>query len=830
MFRNYLAAAFGNLARNWLYSGITILGLGVSFAAGILIGLYLRDEYSFDRFIPDHQRVYRMESTLVLPGEKPVRGDYLQATAGAYLALDFPGVERTARMHVGEAGLRQGDTESVEQLGWVDPGFFQILRLPVLAGDPDAALEAPDGLVLTRQMARKYFGEDAPIGKTLKVSVATPPQGLPPEEARRFSMSQPMRVLAVLGDLPSSSHIAVGAFGSSRAALSTIALEDRHPSPFQLDTLVYVKLRPAASVDAISAGMTAFANRRYPSPNGGASIFRISLEPLSELHFAAHQSGLGVRPPGDRTVDAGIEAVGLLIIVIAAINFVTLMTAHATHRAVEVGVRKAVGARRRDLILQFMGEALIYVLAGMLTGLSLAELLLPYANAFIGRDIRFDYLTDPRLAAAIVGAAALTTLLAGAYPAMVISGFRPALALKGGVGQSTGSAGVRQTLVVVQFAILIGLIVMTATIYRQTTFALNQALRLDTDEVVRIAAPCEAALRQDIANLPGVKGVACASGFVVDSSVETTEARAPGRTPVVMHLGPVDLEFFEVQGLKPLAGRFFDPSRGQDVLLRNPGGAPGGLPNVVLNQTAAQRLGFGTSQDAVGQPIRWARWTISQTGAPTPVGGASQVIGVVHDFTLGSIRDHIDPAMYYVDPSAAGFMVVKLNGRDIPETLQAINRAWRATGHDRVLPQAFENQLVQDLYRDVITQGVAIAICAGLAIFIACLGLFALAAFTTERRTKEIGVRKAMGASTADVVRLLLWQFTKPVLWANLIAWPLAFWAMDRWLHGFAYRVDLPPWLFLAASAAAVLIAWATVCAHAWLVARERPVTALRYE
>ena len=388
----------------------------------------------------------------------------------------------------------------------------------------------------------------------------------------------------------------------------------------------------------------------------------------------------------------------------------------------------------------------------------------------------------------------------------------------------------RQILVVLQFAILIGLIVMTATIYRQTNFALNKALRLDSDQAFRIASPCETALKQDISVLAGVKGVACASSNVVTGSSSKTFASLPGHTSVAVNIGPVDVGFFEMHGLRPAAGRFFDPAMGQDVVLQRSGDGAGNQPNVVLNQTAVSRLGFKTPQEAVGKTISWARWTAATGGAAFPPFASSEVIGVVPDFTLKSIREPVDPVLYYVDPGAAQFMVVKLAGRDIPETLRAINAAWRATGHDRPLPQEFEAQAVQDLYKDVITQEIAIGICSGLAILIACLGLFALAAFTTERRTKEIGVRKAMGASSFDVVRLLLWQFTKPVLWANLIAWPLAFWAMDHWLHGFAYRVDLPPWLFVAAAAIAVAIAWATVSIHAWLVARAKPANALRYE
>ena len=828
MLRNYIAAAFGNLKRNWLYAGITILGLAVSFAAAILIGLYLRDEFSFDRFIPGHERIYRVQLTLTLPGQKPARQDYVMSEIAKDVKLDFPEVERTARIEMSGVGIRRGAAESLEQIAWADPEIFKILQMPVLAGDPAAALEQPDGLVLTRELARKYFGQDAPIGKTLRVTTAIN-VNLPPDEQKAWVAPYTMRVLAVLKDLPESSHISVGMYGSGRAALSLLALDDRHPSPFNNSSLTYVKLKPGASVAAVHAGMTGFADRHFPTAKGSASL-KFALTPLDDLHFTVQQAGDGLRPPGDRTVDYGIGAVGLLIILIAAINFITLMTARATRRAIEVGVRKAVGARRRDLIVQFMGEALIYVLIALLIGVSLSELLLPWANAFVGRSIRFDYLADPRLLLALAGLALITTLLAGAYPALVISGFRPASALKGGAGQATGSAAIRQTLVIVQFAILIGLIVMTGTVYRQTSFALKDAIRLDTDQVLRIAAPCEKGLKQQISALPGVKQVACADSSVVSGGQSMQFAMQPGQPRVTMNLGAVDVGFFEMHGMKPLAGRFFDQSRGQDMVLDRMGEGVANQPTIVLNETAARKLGFKSAQAAVGKTIEWGRWSAVASAAQFPPMVGSEVIGVVPDFTLQSIRNQINPTIYFVDPGIARFMVVKLSGRQIPESMQGVSRIWKATGHDRPLPQEFENQVVQELYKDIITQEIAIGICAGLAILIACIGLFALAAFTTERRTKEIGVRKAMGASTFDVMRLLLWQFTKPVLWANLIAWPLALWAMDHWLKGFAYRVDLPPWLFLLATVAAVLIAWMTVSTHAWLVARARPATALRYE
>ena len=266
------------------------------------------------------------------------------------------------------------------------------------------------------------------------------------------------------------------------------------------------------------------------------------------------------------------------------------------------------------------------------------------------------------------------------------------------------------------------------------------------------------------------------------------------------------------------------------MALDRPDPDPSLQPTVVINEGASRLLGYAHPADAVGKTVNWARNSaLVLMGGPPPARG-SRIIGVVGDFTLGSIRRQIMPQIYDVYPGRSQFLLLKLDGRTMPETLRALQRLWAGTGHDRPADFGFESAYVQGLYSDIITQGGAIAVCAGLAILIACIGLFALAAFTTERRTKEIGVRKAMGASTFDVVRLLLWQFTKPVLWANLIAWPLAFWVMDHWLHGFAYRVDLPPWLFVAASSAAVLIAWATVVVHAWIVARATPATALRYE
>jgi putative ABC transport system permease protein len=524
-----------------------------------------------------------------------------------------------------------------------------------------------------------------------------------------------------------------------------------------------------------------------------------------------------------------VAAVGVLIVLIAAINFVTLMTARATRRAVEVGVRKAVGAQRLDLIVQFMGEALIYVLAAMALGVALAELALPALNAFLQRTLALNAL-DPALAAAIVGGALFTAFLAGVYPSFLLSAFGPAAALKGGSAQAGGSTAVRQALVIAQFAILIGLIVMTGTIYRQTRFALTDALRLDTNQVALMGGPCRSAFATEVSALPGVKSLTCGDGVALGRGMSNSIVTLADRTQRTVQTANVDVGFFELHGLHPLAGRFFSKSQGPDMVLDRPGAGPDVQPSIVLNESAARQLGFSNPANAVGKTVSWTRWSASTDPTKLATPRPSQIVGVVRDFTLGSIRTPIEPTVYHVEPLGTGVVLAKLDGRSIPETLAAINRLWRQTGNNRPAGVSFEDRAVQALYEDVITQGVVIAICAGLAILIACIGLFALAAFTTERRTKEIGVRKAMGASNLDVLTLLLGQFSRPVLWANLIAWPAAWWAMSRWLGGFAYRVDLPIWLFVTAMALAVVIALVTVSTHAWMAARAKPATALRYE
>jgi putative ABC transport system permease protein len=458
---------------------------------------------------------------------------------------------------------------------------------------------------------------------------------------------------------------------------------------------------------------------------------------------------------------------------------------------------------------------------------------LPAVNAALQRKMSFDYLDDPALLAAIVAAAAVVGLLAGVYPALVLSAFRPAAVLKGGPIQSSGGGGLRQALVVTQFCVLTVLVLATLTIARQTAFAITQGAHVNQDDVVLLAAsPCTNTLRDAVGAIPGVEHAACASPSALGLSTNVDNVIANGRR-LNLVTAPVDFGFFELYGLHALAGRLFGPDHPADDGANHTAEPP----PIVINEAAVRGLGFASPQAAIGRLVEWhfnPGASIANLGNLATPYGASQIIGVVPDFTFGSVRKAIQPSYFYVgakvDILSSVVLNVKLDHARVAETLPRIERVWKAVSHGEPLQEFFANQFMLRLYIDTLIQGAFIAACALIAVSVACLGLFALAAYTAERRTNEFGVRKAMGASSGDILKLLLWQFIWPVLIANLIAWPLAFIAMNWWLQGFAYRVDQAPWTFLAAGAATIFIALATVLYQGLRVSRAKPVTALRYE
>jgi putative ABC transport system permease protein len=829
--KNCFAAALRNLLRNRLHAAINLFGLALGFAAALLIVLFVRDEHSYDRFFPGYGDVYLLTETKDMIDRRFIveRWDFSSPDLATKLSAQFPQIATIARIMTASnpPHIRHGQIEADETAFlWADPSFFRVMPLKSLAGDLQTALTTPDGVVLTRTAARKYFGRDTPLGELLEIDPAMGSDAA--NVSAGFTTPHAMRVTAIIEDLPSNSYLKGEVFGSSLAPYSEFALYDLTPDqgPFRSSAYTFIRMRYGTPVEQMRQDLSAFAahdSRVYPP---GFTVGQ-HLTAIGDLHLSP-SGELPMSPRGDRKLLAALAVIAALIITSALFNFVTLMTARAAQRAIETGVRKTAGALRSQLIIQFLGEAVIYVALAMALAVALTEVSLPWMNSVLKQKIAVNYLGDPALLGALLVSTAALGLMAGAYPAFVLSAYRPAAVLKGTLVQGATGAKVRRTLVALQFAIMIGLGITAMTIWRQTLFSLRNQLRVDGSSVLLLDDACALSGRaflDRVASLPGVASAACANEAALFNGGMIVSARAQGGDAVPMLSGVVDYGALEFYGLRPLAGRFFDHNYGSDGRLLE--GETAGNPSIVVNETAMHKLGFGSPSQAIGKIVIWnrRRWSTNPNPGTT---GQSEIIGVSPDYALDTRRE-VWPQILYVDPVSFSVLSVRLIGSQIPEALAGIDAAWSQTMH-RSIHRRFLSQHLQDIYADVILQGRAITLGAGLAGLIAALGLFGLSAHSAEQRTKEIGIRKAMGASSTDILRLMLGEFSRPVLWANVIAWPCAYFIMRRWLEGFAHHVDTNPLVFIAASLLALIISLATVSGHALLVARAKPVDALRYE
>jgi putative ABC transport system permease protein len=567
----------------------------------------------------------------------------------------------------------------------------------------------------------------------------------------------------------------------------------------------YVRLKSGSDAAAFSRTLP-----RLQQLCGLGSPSLLSLELIRIDRMNTHEG----MHPGFRSRMALLAILGAAVLLIAAVNFVNLQTARSALRAREAAIRTLAGAGRHALIVQFLGEALIYAVAAGLLAVAMTEWLLPQVNAFLDTGAVLDYRHEPGLLGALAGATLLLGLLAGAWPAFVQSGFRPVNVLRGAALVSGGAAA-RQGLVALQFALLISFAICAGVVYRQREFAMGDALRLNSDQVLMVYAPGPhgGAFVDELRKFPGVRAVTRSTiGFLGSAGFMRTIGIAIVRTKnggdiSLTRIG-VDFDLFDFYAIMPLAGRLPD--------------AGGNSPRitdadyVVLNETAVRKFGFGSPERAIGKAVPFA----------TP----ATVLAVVPDFSLNSVEQAVPATAYYQQRDGLDLISARLSGRDIPETLIAIDALWRRLGNADPPRRFFLDRQIQRQYLGVLRQSQAFGICAVIAVALSCIGLFALTAATAARRTKEIGIRKALGANTGNVVRMLLWQFSKPVLWGCLLAWPIAAFVMGRWLAGFAYHIDLPLWIFPAAAFAALFIALATVSAQSVLVARARPIETLRHE
>ncbi|HEX4078895.1 MAG TPA: ABC transporter permease [Rhizomicrobium sp.] len=810
MLHNWLVTALRNFARHRLYSFINIAGMAVGLACAIFIILFLRDELSYDSWIPGTKNVYRVEGWFYFPGRGIEPAGAIPFPVTPAMLAQIPEVEAQTHLINKKTTVNVGNRQFSESVDFVDPGFFRIIRLPLIAGDPARVFAQPESVVLSQTLAQKYFGGADPVGKTIVVDA-----------------KHPLTVTGVLRDLPHNTQLYADMVVPNTSGADPLPLSEKREW-LNIDGFGYVRLAPGANPNTVLGKLKPILDRNVDAGKEeglhipGSQLLQVHMTPFRDVHLTSDKYG-GMKAAGSWTTIYGFAAIAALILAIACFNFMNLATARAMMRAREVSLRKVVGAKRVQLIVQFLGESVLTALIALFLAFAVVEVLLPLYDGFLDRPIVPNYLADWPLSLSVLGIAVAAGLLGGFYPALVLSGYRPAAVLKPAAGSLSGSGLLRTALVVLQFAISIALGTAALVVFAQIRHARQIDLGFDRDNVVIVSGANDLtpSAREDFAHAlaadPAIDGVAQSGPvpFVRDIQIENVDV--PGR-PETLSIRTIDMgfDFPTVYRMRLLAGRQLSASRGDDT---NRGDANDGFENdrnVLISAAAARRFGYGIGE-APGKTIDvdHAHMTI---------------VGVLGDAKMEGALAVSEPLIFYNNPVHIDSFSIRIKAGQTQAALAAIDRTWHQFAPTVAISRHFLNQFFDRLFATDVRQGAMFGVFVGIAIFIACLGLFGLAAFTAERRTREIGVRKVFGARTRDLVGLLVWQFSIPVLIANAIAWPVAWYWLHNWLESYAYRIALSPLYFLAAGAAALVIAWLTVIGHSLTIARANPIHALRYE
>ncbi len=824
MLQHYLRMALRGFVRHKLYSFINIAGLSVALACAILILLFVRDQFSYDAFIPGAQNIYRLAMTIHLPGSPPVPSATCPFPVLTAVGEKIPQVKAVVHVVAEKMTVMVGDRQGHETVTVVDPNFFQVLRVPLLRGDPAQVLRQPESIVISASMARKYFGDADPLGRILRVSGKLIDFCAPHDTScQGYGVTHPLTVTGVMRDLPHDTQLIADFVvpNTSQADEVTRVEKDTFWSA-SLGAYGYVVLAPGARPSAVLASLNPILDASVDYKDLGMQVRgsqaqSYRLIPFRDVHLDSDKYG-GMTPGGNRATVYGFGVVALLIVLVACCNFMNLATARATLREREIAVRKVAGAKRAQIALQILSEAVVTALVSFGVALSLAEILLPEYGRFLGEPMRLHYLADWRLLLGMAGGAVVVGLVSGIYPALVLSGFRPAAALKSAGSARTGSGLLRSVLVVSQFAVSIAVGIAATVVFRQISYAHSVYLGFNRDHVIvlhdliNLSPDARASLARILRAGPGIEATALSDTVPLDQwnsfYVRLRSDKVPqGANIRFLRAGP---NFAPLYGIRLLAGRL--PSELQDR--ENMG--PSTPLDVMLSATATRRLGYSVDQ-AVGQTLSsvWGRW---------------RVIGVLDDVAMDGVGALPEPSVYLPDGSQASLLSVRVRAAELPQALRFIQGAWRSIAPSVALDSYFLTDAFNEQFAADERQGTIFAVFVAVAIFIGCLGLFGLAVFTAERRIKEIGIRKVSGARTGDILRLMLWRISIPVLAANVVAWPVAYYYLRQWLEHYAYRITLSAAYFLAAGAVALIIAWATVYANTLRLARSNPVQALRYE
>ena len=803
MIKNYFKVAFRNFIRYKGFSLINIIGLAIGIACSILIFLFVTYELSYDKFHEKGDRIYRV-AVRALIGDTKINQTHSSAITFLKLLDEFPEIETGAKfIDIDEIPVIRADQTIYDNdMFLVDSTFFDIFSVPLIYGTKETVLNQPNSIVVTEQTAQKLFGKTDVVGEVLTVDFAT-----------WFGVMD-FKITGVSENVPGNSHFHYNYLVSMVSFPSMINNTGWTTNNFT----TYLLLNKGASRESFEAKLPEFT-RKYM---GGDSFdewvskgnyWEYFLQPLTDIHLDSDLNG-EFEPNGNKTYVSIFTVLGFIVLLIACINFMNLSTARSSLRAREVGLRKIVGSRRFKLIQQFLSESVLYSFIALILALIIVESLLPMYRNFVGRPIEIHYFDNFIVIPLLIALGLIVGLISGSYPAFFLSGFKPITVLKGQSGSNRGGVWLRNVLVIIQFSISVFLIIATFIIFRQMSYFQNKDLGFEKEQILVIKNPgvlgSDTEAFKDLVSEHSSVSSISGSNTLPGRGFSNWGFGAEGvEESFTLNACICDYDFLNTLKINLRTGRFFSKD------------FPSDSAAVVLNHKAVKLLGW---EDPVGKKVN--NWSDNR--------GDFTVIGVIDDYHYESLHQEIRPmglfliGGYYKRPQSC--ISIRFNTEDVSETLKYAETIWNKFVPNKPFEYSFLSQDYENLYMNERQTRKLFTIFSILAVFIACLGLYGLASFVADQRTREIGIRKVMGAPVPRIVTRLNLNFTIWVLLANLFAWPAAWLFMNQWLQNFAYRIDIPVWAFVVASVIALVIAYAVISIQSIRAALKNPTDSLRHE
>ncbi len=814
MLLNYIKIALRNIRKHKGYSFINIAGLAVGMASCMVIFLYVASELTYDRYHDDADRIYRVAMWWKVPsGEFQSAG--INAGAAPELSDNFPQVEIAARyMPIKDRIVRNGDTHFFEdRMGYADQEIFDIFHIPFVYGNPRSALARPWTAVITRRIAEKYFGKQNPVGKTIEIKEGAF-RGVRSISSPEFDKAD-YEITGVVDNPPSYTHFKYDILVSSKQLKLDVLRQSWHDR----QTYTYIKLAPDTDVanfeEQISLMAFNYVGRQLKEWGQERRYF---LQPLAAIHFQSNLLG-EMEPPGNIVYIAIYSLIGLLVLLIGCMNFVNLSNVRSVYRAKEVGMRKVLGADRFQLVRQFLGESLIITIIAMGFSFLICDILLPLFNETAGTTLAFSQVVHPYVLFTLVGLVVLVGIVAGGYPAAVLTAFKPASVLKGYSSAGAKGSFMIKVLVVFQFAISIFLIIGTLTVFQQLKFMKSRTLGFDKEQKIIIPFRYNSTFSR---NVDTIKKEFLSHHTIVGA---TASSSAPGRRPGEGYLSQTEAVNQPAKKLNYVAIDYdFIPQYKIDMVAGRPFQQDKNDANnaILINESAVKFLGYNTPEEAIGK-IWYLGWYDGRKVS-------REIIGITKDFHYRGMQEMVEPLFMVYAPFDFDTLTLTLGAGASGESLSFIENLWQKLYPSFPYEGYFLDEDFDRQYRAEEHIGKLLGIIAGMGLVISTLGLLGLAAFMTQQRTKEIGIRKVLGASVSNIALMFSKTFSGWVLLASLIACPLAYYATNRWLQNFAYRVNVAPLLFLMAAAIALAVSLFSVSFHIFKTAKANPVDSLRHE